>query len=857
MFRPTKKKKIQNSKRSFRSSLPEKADDDDKDDKLEAAPGTNEDDQDEDPTVIIRRKSNDKKRSKRSGTVIKSFNAYDDEDDNGDIGLETKSKDKQSRKSGKKRKRKGGGLGFGGGFVGSTDADGDGAEDDNNREGLSTLSDEKKHGEAHSTSGSYYGKEALEALKAEQKKRPTSETSADGETAVNPESNAVTETMPVDASTMKMLGSKLPTEKTSSPLPSYIPLNANGMEKQPTILTGEEAMQYQDEDKVESACNACDKMDVDNDFAIDGEHFQSVPNESTDDWEEQVVRRAGLTRHQPQAGAMSPSGPGYRKVSSAKPISSYGDIPSLSTLKKQLQSTVSNLRLQTEDLENATMRRQADLVQTQADLKRHKQSLEDSGSSCEYYQQLRLVVTSHVGAMRDLQQKLKPIHDAMLELILSQWRIRELRIREWQDDVGSILNDCGLLDRVIGRQSQFPNQSTERIVDEFGRDVQSQYSKLREKRYHQRMERIRRSFKKNVEGDNNDEHQLTNMHEFFTNSFWTDEQELRDWKQRHSALKEALTVALDDIDNEYTSMVKLLDVFRDWRKTRSEEYHQCYANLSLGDLAGILVLADFFRSSWLGSIATISGEDTNAENQDDVGLIFSWVEQIESFQGEDSRANLGEAEVVSRTVEKSILAFIIKLAAHSQFLELPSPVSLLLSQCVSQVVRILQRSVDANGAVLEQLKSALSNALGKTLDGISMMIVKGDISDGHSSSTNQHEQMQYAVETARGSGVDYVRNVMVTILEHWVPVMQILSTAPSSISNESDEAYIGVILDFVSTKYLLVLSSIPNRQKASMLFTPVWKLLKNRYENWLNSPSFFMQAAPIRAAAIAYGSLNS
>ena len=99
MFRSTKKRKIQSSKKSFRSSLSEKDDQDDANGEssnmgsgaVNAANGTNAKDEGEDATVVVRRKPKDKKRLKRSGMVIRSFNEDDKECDDGN-NIQTKDK---------------------------------------------------------------------------------------------------------------------------------------------------------------------------------------------------------------------------------------------------------------------------------------------------------------------------------------------------------------------------------------------------------------------------------------------------------------------------------------------------------------------------------------------------------------------------------------------------------------------------------------------------------------------------------------------------------------------------------------------------------------------------------------------
>ena len=86
----------------------------------------------------------------------------------------------------------------------------------------------------------------------------------------------------------------------------------------------------------------------------------SVRGTEASAWKEQITRRAGL------------------QVPKNSKLNSSSMLPSLASLRQQLQSTYENLEKQQLDLENAMMRREADLNRTEADWKRHKQTQRNS-----------------------------------------------------------------------------------------------------------------------------------------------------------------------------------------------------------------------------------------------------------------------------------------------------------------------------------------------------------------------------------------------------------------------------------------------------------------------------------------------
>jgi hypothetical protein len=236
------------------------------------------------------------------------------------------------------------------------------------------------------------------------------------------------------------------------------------------------------------------------------------------------------------------------------------------------------LQKQREDLERALHLREAEVLQTKSELHRQEGDLDQSaGRALEYYtyQGLRETLASWVGALRELNGKDVPIQEALHELE-SEVAASE-RWRDWEIDTISVLHQAGQLDQVLGRQP--PSTIFDKImtVDEFGRDIKSQHAMQREKRFRHR-QLIQQQRREAVRGDDSDA--------------LLRDTEQEGYRQRHVALQRALKVAMDDLDDTYTQLQNLVGVFEEWYTMNREEYEQCFASLSLCDLASVLVKAD-------------------------------------------------------------------------------------------------------------------------------------------------------------------------------------------------------------------------------------------------------------------------
>ena len=248
---------------------------------------------------------------------------------------------------------------------------------------------------------------------------------------------------------------------------------------------------------------------------------------------------------------------------------------SLSKLRDQVKSALTQLELQTEDVQNASARRKVELNQVQEELTRQEAELEQAGTSLEYYQMLREELASWVGALRELKTKVVPLQEALHKVE----RLGGNRWSNWQDDVVSILREANLLDRVIGRQPVQEDSQVTTVVDEFGRDVKSQFVLQRDKRVRQR-----RAIR----------NQRT-VHDEDSDALFSDGEQA-EMRNRRDALQEALQVAFGEVDDEYTKLSNLIAIFAKWAKTHPEEYRQCFASMSLADLASVLVQADLCSS---------------------------------------------------------------------------------------------------------------------------------------------------------------------------------------------------------------------------------------------------------------------
>ena len=784
-------------------------------------PSDEDDEVDEPPSALLialqKRKTEkrDKKRMKAkrnigSGGGGTVVRSFDIEEaaDDGD-GEDAQTKRKKSRR--KKRKR---GLGFGGGGDNDNMMDGDTNNDE--------IDDEIMGSRTINT----YGKEALEKLKSEQKLQTV------------PQWEPLKATTSFNTDSLKNGDSKI---ISNPPEESFISLDDLGEGND----TGSENYGRKMEQENE-------KMYVVND---------PLPDESND-WERQIEQRAGI-----KASSIS--------TYPSKNTTTTSKLLSLDELSQKLQSTVETIDRQKEELQNATNRLRADRNHAMTNSKDHQETLRKTGLACEFYQSTRRDLTLWVGALRDLQEKVSPIAAAFREMLRIQTNDFGHEFRAWQDDCVETLYQTNRLDRVLGRQPEstlLSRASNETVIDEFGRDVRSQYLRDRELRFKDRIEYIHRN-----------------------NNRAIIKREDHDEEERSKILQEALSAALEDLDQKYTSVTQLKIIFDGWFAAYVDDYQQCFATLSFGDLYAVLMQAELCKSNLFPDVLSSLNRAASQEQPileidhcfSDTSKDQEKEEEKYTAKNKSSKVTIENEGRLARVVEKGVLPVLVKILNNDEdggndndslYLFFSSIKSRLISKLINDVaIQPLQHGQNSsngkslNSNLRQQLQNLVSTAIKNALGGISIPLLnKGNSSGCDDDSGNNGTSL--AFRFASVYLVQILQQALCNIIIYWFPLIDV-DTNSNSSSDGQAETGIHCVLNFINEKYLVLLSSIENAEEATSssssssssepslssakaFFKPVWEALNNTNtesrSNIIELPSLMLSTLPLRAAARAY-----
>lgn len=800
-----------------------------------------DDNEDDDPlpstgkSTKIKSTKKDKqtKKKKKKGLVVMSFDTREEEDGIDDKEFRTKYKKKHKRK----------GLGFGGSSMMMMEG-----EQEEEEEGGAAST-------AEPSSTISYGKEALEELKSKQSFKKSVITEE------NPTNNDEMNMSPPYQQKQQIHDSKNNTE-TNHLNEDFIPLKKKDGDSM--ILTGDEAhlfesqmakdtKQQQLEDKKE------EHLDTVMEDASPFLHHDNIQQrqqqaEESSAWEAEITRRAGLLNKSNQQNAAASSLPTTR----SGPLNTNNDgdggtsVLAMSKLRKQLHSTIDQLKIQNDDMKQAAKRREVELAQTKEEYDRQEKDVQDAGKALDYYQQLREQLACWVGALRDLQSKVQPIQDALIDLDsdfadTTPWR-------DWEDDMCSILHQKGYLDRVLGRQPDpavFEDAVT--VVDEFGRDVKSQQAMHRDKRMRKRKELRLQSHGKQHPSREDD-----------TDAYLSDN-EVGELEQRRTALEKALEVAIEGLEDEYTHLSNLVQLFRQWESAYPEEYKQCFANLSLADLASVLVQVDFCKTNTNGSnsknVCWMGGLESNAPNGDGDGMDgrFEWVSALEVNQSNDKKSASSSSEVLTRVVEKVFLPALTTVLDKSAYNLLSKRQSRTLSAVYVRLQNLLQGPgrQQAPHRGFSELTKRLVRYIKSSLDDLAIIIINKDgiafwdkdsnkDSDENQGDPNKEEEIRDVFRGATMGQLHRLSKMIRNVLLYWTPHLPQEGDGP-------EVPLVEFLLDFLSSKFLFLLSSLRNQQLSQLtsdIFSEIWNVLKEA--KWLDHPDRMLHAAPLRAAAVAF-----
>lgn len=721
------------------------------------------------------------------------------------IALQRKKDEKRNKKR-LKAKRK---IGSGGPVVMSFDIEEDDENDDDDqhrkkkkkrKKGLgfggggnfaNVDGDARKDDEMASFTTSTYGKDALEQLKSEQKRQTVQRAPLESTVTPNEES------MDIDA-TIRKGDENLPEE-------SFIPLDDEG---------GGNDTRFENYGRKKG--QAKDKI-----FVVD-----DPPQDESHGWERQIEQRAGLRP------SSQPSRPQNSKLLS------------LDELSEKLESTVETIDRQREELENSTNRLRADREHAKSNSKDHQKRLKQIGLACEFYQSTRRDLTLWVGALRDLHEKVQPIATAFTEMLLVQTKEFGQEFRSWQDDCVATLYQNRSLDRVLGRQPEstlFSTASNETVIDEFGRDIGSQYQRDRELRFKKRLEYI-------------------NHNEMFSNDDII-KREDHDEEERAKILREALSAALEDLDQEYTSVTHLKSIFDGWFTAHFDDYQQCFATLSFGDLYAVLVQVELCKSNFFPDILSTVNESSSGTESS----ILELDRCLLDLPKEEAKEEINVKKVakenegrLARAVEKGVLPILLKILSDTEDKDNDTLFCLFFSATKSSLVSTLAKDIainrSSNSSLSNNIQNLISAAIRRALEGVSIPLFNKDVPPLQSSS----EALDFSVRFSRKYLVQILQQALCNIIIYWFPLIDLETNSVLSSDGQA-ETGIHYVLNFINDKYLVLLSSMENVDQttsespsAKHLFKKIWEALRTDSRNIIESPSLMLLTMPLRAAARAY-----
>jgi len=553
-----------------------------------------------------------------------------------------------------------------------------------------------------------------------------------------------------------------------------------------------------------------------------------------------VTGRAGVSSGVEATPPDADGGANAGAPATAQPTSVGSDgkkLLSMGQLRSQIEDAIVRQRDRVETLRGTERRRENQLEETETELKHQREDVQQSGRAVEYYQSLRQRLVSWVGALRQLQSRVIPVQQSFHDIEASVASVEKQRL--WEDDMVTVLFENDRLDQVLGRQPDpalfdpVMSEGSMAAVDEFGRDIKSQATMSREQRARERkLIRQQRGLNRQLRGDESDAHMTDEMRESL--------------RERHDALQRALQVAMSELDEEFVSLQNIVDLFSEWKREFPEDYEQCYASHSLADLASVLVQAEMcaLNDPWNESEGYNEGK---------------WIAVVrESQRSADSPL---DDDAVDRILEKAVYPSICDLLSRNGY----DLVSVRQTWSISSFVKHLGK-IAPRSSVVAKLKTRLVEYVEKSLQDIAIPIVRGggdwNNDPAQPKRDGAEEELEDVLHGATVGQMFRLKKIIMNLLVHWGPILGPDGAGGGPPSSPSSSSFIEILLDFISDKFLFLLSSL---QKHEMLSLPRNLLLSESPANafgdvhraveqvgWLDDPRWMLQAAPIRAAASAY-----
>ena len=628
----------------------------------------------------------------------------------------------------------------------------------------------------------------------------------------------------------------LPSLTPDTTLPSTFPagedfVHLDEVNDDSEILTGEEAMAF-----IEEPAD-----DISNEGVEDRYNFTTDGREDQVDdrnWEAEVIRRAGIQKPSQSWQTADLHNDENRSGSGDMfilPTSNGSQVNAIQQLRSPICAAIKQIKEHQEDLQRRWDRQNGALPEHQDLGKQYESEMRNLGDAHDFYQLWRNEYILWMGALRELQSIVTMIQSSLHSLEHDKYSAQ--RLKEYDNDVVSILHENHVLEQVLGRQptlSAFvPNATKEEapLVDEFGRNVMSQASMQREKRRQRRRrvcEQRKHRFTVDLVGnDNIDTKSLSHLYLRGDESDgWNSDGEEESFRERHSALQNALSMAMNEIDEEYVTLYKLVDFFSKWYKAYPSDYKAACANQSFIDLAMVLIQAELcsLNDPW---------NESGGYNES------KWI--VAMHRAMDS----GICDISS--MERLFHQCIIPTLSDIWFNEGINLISSRQTRSICSFVSHLQKLLPASHAQWVGLGNLFTNHIVHALDEMAIPILKKDAKIDQASVSTQYkcEELDEAVFAATFGQLYRIKKVLTNVFLYWVPIL------PASKELRT------LVLQFISNKLIVLLSSLFHLNRGDALaetpadtFRTIYQLLAPT--GWLDDSSNMLVTATIRAAAIAY-----
>jgi hypothetical protein len=802
----------------------------------------------------------------------------------------------RQRKRSKKKSKKGFGVGYGGGGSSSTGMLTVDTEDPNH----ATSDDDV------GTTG-YYNKDSLSQLLQEQQQSYGNIQSPNTLVNNDDDDNHYHQNKDtVDTSRMAQNVSTIPME-LPVPLSSliderddYIPFSPPAAIDSSTgtttaanteiLLTGDEAISYMEQHQHQllhdrNVMVRPQQMDQDDVYLPTAASAHDINSNNSnhdngdddeDDWEAEVIRRAGIRATKKGSSPLlaSNSVTNVRRIGTRRNDTTDHDIHTAATststvdypnqimnqLRAQINVALDKLKDHQADTKRRFEHQQAELDTHHELLLRHEQELRTYGTAYEFYETWRNEYIIWMGALRELQSKVGLILTSLHTLERDKYATQ--RFIEYDNDMITILYEHNVLEHVIGRQPVLPPKdynitNTGSVIDEFGRNVLSQSRMQREKRRRHRR-RIWEQRKNHVTKASSFDDMASSIVIVDTNALSSRNQYIRgdesdglisdgeeeNFRERHDALQSALSEALNEIDEDYITLHKLIDFFTEWYDAYPDDYKMAYASHGLVDLASILIQAE---------LCSLNNPWNNSGGYNEA----KWIVAIHRAMNNGA---VCDTISIERLFQKYIIPTITDLVQDGGI----NLISSHQTRSLCTFITHLQKLLPPSNPQWVQLVADVSAHLVQSLDNIAIPILtptnalsllEHHRQDETTTDGSKREEYEEAIHVATRGQLYRSKKILENIFIHWIPTIQPVPHPELRLA----------VLQFIANKFVVFLSSLhgpiipmmfDQNDNNGLSETPA-DIFRSIYERllptgWLDVPEYMLYTATIRAAARAY-----